>query len=145
VLNVDKLTYAGNLASLSSVALNSRYEFAMVDICNVSSISAIFRSYKPTVVMKLAAERHVDRSIDFPAEFLQKNVLGTYNMLENSRRYFKDLDDKNREKFRFHHISTDEVYGDLGPGDDLFLETSPYDPSSPYSASKASADHLVRA
>ncbi|MDA9839210.1 dTDP-glucose 4,6-dehydratase [Porticoccaceae bacterium] len=145
ILNVDKLTYAGNLDSLSSVALNPRYEFAMVDISDASSISEIFRSYKPTVVMNLAAESHVDRSIDSPAEFLQTNVLGTFNMLENSRRYFKDLDDKNREKFRFHHISTDEVYGDLGPGDDLFLETSPYDPSSPYSASKASADHLVRA
>ncbi len=145
VLNVDKLTYAGNLDSLSSVALNPRYEFAMVDISDSSSISEIFRSYKPAAVMNLAAESHVDRSIDSPAEFLQTNVLGTFNMLENSRRYFKDLDHKNREKFRFHHISTDEVYGDLGPGDDLFLETSPYDPSSPYSASKASADHLVRA
>ena len=145
VLNVDKLTYAGNLDSLSSVALNPRYEFAMVDISDSSSISEVFRSYKPTVVMNLAAESHVDRSIDSPAEFLQTNILGTFNMLENSRRYFKNLDDKSREKFRFHHVSTDEVYGDLGLGDDLFLETSPYDPSSPYSASKASADHLVRA
>jgi dTDP-glucose 4,6-dehydratase len=145
VLNVDKLTYAGNLDSLSSVALNPRYEFAMVDISDSSSISEIFRSYKPTVVMNLAAESHVDRSIDSPAEFLQTNIFGTFNMLENSRRYFMTLDDKNRKKFRFHHISTDEVYGDLGQGDDLFLETSPYDPSSPYSASKASADHLVRA
>ena len=145
VLNVDKLTYAGNLNSLSSVALNPRYEFAMVDISDSSSISEVFRSYKPTVVMNLAAESHVDRSIDSPAEFLQTNILGTFNMLENSRRYFKNLDDKSREKFRFHHVSTDEVYGDLGLGDDLFLETSPYDPSSPYSASKASADHLVRA
>jgi dTDP-glucose 4,6-dehydratase len=145
VLNVDKLTYAGNLDSLSSIALNPRYEFAMVDISDASSMSEIFCSYKPTVVMNLAAESHVDRSIDSPAEFLQTNVVGTFHMLENSRRYLQNLDDKNREKFRFHHISTDEVYGDLGPGDDLFLETSPYDPSSPYSASKASADHLVRA
>jgi dTDP-glucose 4,6-dehydratase len=145
VLNVDKLTYAGNLDSLSSVALNPRYEFAMVDISDSSSILEIFRSYKPTVVMNLAAESHVDRSIDSPGEFLQTNIFGTFNMLENSRRYFQNLDDKNREKFRFHQVSTDEVYGDLGPGDDLFSEECPYDPSSPYSASKASADHLVRA
>ena len=145
VLNVDKLTYAGNLDSLSGVVLNPRYEFAKVDISDASSISEIFRSYKPTVVMNLAAESHVDRSIDSPSEFLQTNVFGTFNMLENSRRYVQNLDNKNREKFIFHHISTDEVYGDLGLDGDPFSEGYPYDPSSPYSASKASADHLVKA
>ncbi len=145
ILNIDKLTYAGNLDSLSSILLNPRYEFVMADITDSTVISEIFQSYKPSVVMNLAAESHVDRSIDSPAEFLKTNIWGTFSMLENSRRYFNSLDDKSREEFRFHHISTDEVYGDLGLMGGLFLETSPYDPSSPYSASKASADHLVRA
>ena len=142
VLNLDKLTYAGNLESLSDIEGNSRYEFVQGDICDRTILDEIFSRFKPNVVMHLAAESHVDRSIDGPLDFVQTNIFGTFSILESSRSYWSSLDDKS--DFRFHHISTDEVYGSLG---DLgfFTELSSYDPSSPYSASKASSDHLVRA
>ena len=145
VMNVDKLTYAGNLESLTSVSNNPRYQFAQVDICDKAKIQHIFDEYQPDVIMNLAAETHVDRSIDSPDAFLQTNILGTYHLLEISRRYWQNLSDERQEKFRFHHISTDEVFGDLDNTNDFFTETTPYAPSSPYSASKASSDHLVRA
>lgn len=140
VLNVDKLTYAGNLESLKEVADSSRYSFFQADICDRSAMEKAFTDFKPDAVMHLAAESHVDRSIDGPAQFIQTNIFGTYNLLETARSYAKD-----RKDFRFHHISTDEVYGDLELDNSLFTEETPYDPSSPYSASKASSDHLVRA
>jgi dTDP-glucose 4,6-dehydratase len=142
VLNLDKLTYAGNLESLGSVSGNSRYQFVQGDVCDRSLVSKLFADFQPDVVMHLAAESHVDRSIDGPAEFIQTNIVGTSVMLECAREYWKALPANN--PFRFHHISTDEVYGSL---DDtgLFTEETGYDPSSPYSASKASSDHLVRA
>ena len=145
VLNVDNLTYAGNLNSVASVADNSRYVFKQADICNADAMVALFAEYQPDVVMHLAAESHVDRSIDGPAAFIETNIIGTYTLLEVARKYWKDLPDARKQTFRFHHISTDEVYGDLHGTDDLFTETTPYAPSSPYSASKASSDHLVRA
>ena len=145
VVNVDKLTYAGNLESLASIANNDRYLFERVDICNKVELARIFNAYKPDVVMHLAAESHVDRSIDSPDDFIQTNIVGTYNMLEVARAYWLDLADAKKTSFRFHHISTDEVYGDLESDDDLFTEDTPYAPSSPYSASKAASDHLVRA
>lgn len=145
VMNVDKLTYAGNLESLISVANNPRYQFAQVDICDKAKIQQVFNEFQPDVIMNLAAETHVDRSIDSPDAFLQTNILGTYHLLEISRRYWQNLSDERQEKFRFHHISTDEVFGDLDNTNDFFTETTPYAPSSPYSASKASSDHLVRA
>ena len=145
VVNVDKLTYAGNLESLASIANNDRYLFERVDICNKVELVRIFNAYKPDVVMHLAAESHVDRSIDSPDDFIQTNIVGTYNMLEVARAYWLDLADTKKASFRFHHISTDEVYGDLENDDDLFTEDTPYAPSSPYSASKAASDHLVRA
>ena len=145
VVNVDKLTYAGNLESLASIANNDRYLFERVDICNKVELVRIFNAYKPDVVMHLAAESHVDRSIDSPDDFIQTNIVGTYNMLEVARAYWLDLADTKKASFRFHHISTDEVYGDLESDDDLFTEDTPYAPSSPYSASKAASDHLVRA
>jgi dTDP-glucose 4,6-dehydratase len=145
VVNVDKLTYAGNLESLTSIANNDRYLFERVDICNKVELVRIFNAYKPDVVMHLAAESHVDRSIDSPDDFIQTNIVGTYNMLEVARAYWLDLADTKKASFRFHHISTDEVYGDLESDDDLFTEDTPYAPSSPYSASKAASDHLVRA
>ena len=145
VVNVDKLTYAGNLESLQSVAENERYLFEHVDICNKSELRRIFNEQKPDAVMHLAAESHVDRSIDSPDEFIQTNVVGTYCMLEAAREYWLNLDDDRKGLFRFHHISTDEVYGDLEGDDDLFTEKTSYNPSSPYSASKAASDHLVRA
>ena len=145
VVNLDKLTYAGNLESLTSVAANERYTFEHVDICNKGELKRIFTEHKPDAVMHLAAESHVDRSIDGPDEFIQTNIVGTYNMLEAARAYWSGLDQKQKDSFRFHHISTDEVYGDLEGVDDLFTEETPYDPSSPYSASKAASDHLVRA
>ncbi|MGH1487520.1 MAG: dTDP-glucose 4,6-dehydratase [Cellvibrionaceae bacterium] len=144
VVNVDKLTYAGNLESLSAIESSERYSFEQVDICDRNEVARIFKQYKPDAVMHLAAESHVDRSIDGPGEFITTNVVGTYNLLEETRTYFSGLDEKSQERFRFHHISTDEVYGDLGP-EGLFTETTSYEPSSPYSASKASSDHLVRA
>ncbi|WP_068808884.1 dTDP-glucose 4,6-dehydratase [Thauera phenolivorans] len=145
VANLDKLTYAGNLESLSSIADSSRYRFHQVDICNAGALDQVFAEFRPTAVMHLAAESHVDRSIDGPAEFIQTNMVGTYTLLEAARRYWNGLADDAKAAFRFHHISTDEVYGDLEGTDDLFTETTPYAPSSPYSASKASSDHLVRA
>ena len=145
VVNLDKLTYAGNLESLQDVAKNERYVFEQVDICNKNELKRVFSYYKPDAVMHLAAESHVDRSIDSPGEFIQTNIVGTYNMLEEARAYWMSLDQRNQKSFRFHHISTDEVYGDLEGMESLFCEDTPYDPSSPYSASKASSDHLVRA
>lgn len=145
VVNVDKLTYAGNLDSLVSVANNPRYAFYQTDICDASAISSILKSEQPDMIMHLAAESHVDRSIDGPATFIQTNIVGTYTLLEASRNYWYSLDEQRKAAFRFHHISTDEVFGDLHGTDDLFTETTPYAPSSPYSASKASSDHLVRA
>ena len=145
VLVLDKLTYAGNLESLSVVADNPRYSFEQVDICDRAALDRVFAEYQPDVVMHLAAESHVDRSIDGPAAFIETNVVGTYSMLEAARHYWQPLDAEKKQGFRFHHISTDEVYGDLHGTEDLFTETTPYSPSSPYSASKASSDHLVRA
>lgn len=144
-VNVDKLTYAGNLESLESVENNPRYAFEQVDICDAKTLARVFEQHKPDAVMHLAAESHVDRSIDGPAAFIETNIVGTYTLLEASRAYWNSLDDEKKAAFRFHHISTDEVYGDLEGTDDLFTETTPYAPSSPYSASKASSDHLVRA
>ena len=145
VANLDKLTYAGNLESLVSVSDSPRYHFYQVDICDGAALDAVFVEFKPTAVMHLAAESHVDRSIDAPADFIQTNIVGTYSLLEATRRYWSGLDDVQRAAFRFHHISTDEVYGDLEEANNPFTETTSYAPSSPYSASKASADHLVRA
>jgi dTDP-glucose 4,6-dehydratase len=145
VCNIDKLTYAGNAESLASVAHSSRYEFQQVDICDTAALHEIFARFQPNAVMHLAAESHVDRSIDSPSDFIQTNIVGTYSMLEASRRYWSTLAPEQKQGFRFHHISTDEVYGDLEGTDDLFTETTSYDPSSPYSASKAGSDHLVRA
>jgi dTDP-glucose 4,6-dehydratase len=145
VINIDKLTYAGNLESLTSISNNDRYFFEKVDICNSIDLKQIFSKYKPDVVMHLAAESHVDRSIDSPSDFIQTNIIGTYNMLETARAYWLDLPDIEKASFRFHHISTDEVYGDLDNNDLPFTENTPYAPSSPYSASKAASDHLVRA
>lgn len=145
VINVDKLTYAGNLESLKEIVNVDRYFFEKVDICDKCELNRIFNQYKPDVVMHLAAESHVDRSIDSPEAFIQTNIIGTFNILEVSRAYWLDLDKKSKKTFRFHHISTDEVYGDLADVDELFCEDTAYDPSSPYSASKAASDHLVRA
>ena len=145
VINLDKLTYAGNLHSVASVSDNPRYQFEQVDICNRSELERVFKQYQPDAVMHLAAESHVDRSIDGPAAFIETNIIGTYTLLEVARHYWHSLDAARKTAFRFHHISTDEVFGDLHGSDDLFTETTPYAPSSPYSASKASSDHLVRA
>lgn len=146
VVNVDKLTYAGNLASLKEESDNPRYHFEKVDITDAAGVAEVFRRYQPDVVMHLAAESHVDRSIDGPAEFINTNIVGTYTLLESARHYYqKRLKAEPTFSFCFHHISTDEVYGDLHGTDDLFTERTPYAPSSPYSASKASSDHLVRA
>ena len=142
---VDKLTYAGNLESLAPVSGSPRFRFEKVDICDRAELDRVFSDFRPTHVMHLAAESHVDRSIDGPGEFIQTNIVGTYTLLEAARKYFSSLDDAGREEFRFHHISTDEVYGDLEGPEDFFRETTAYAPSSPYSASKASSDHLVRA
>ncbi|EJE8558174.1 dTDP-glucose 4,6-dehydratase [Vibrio vulnificus] len=144
-VNLDKLTYAGNLESLSDVAESSRYVFEQVDICDRAELDRVFAQHKPDAVMHLAAESHVDRSIDGPAAFIETNIVGTYNLLEAARAYWLTLEESAKAHFRFHHISTDEVYGDLEGMDDLFTETTSYAPSSPYSASKASSDHLVRA
>jgi dTDP-glucose 4,6-dehydratase len=144
VLNVDKLTYAGNPHSLADLASDERYTFSQTDICDAPATAALFQSYQPDWVMHLAAESHVDRSIDGPGEFVQTNVVGTFNLLQGARAYFDQLTGDARARFRFLHVSTDEVYGSLGPTG-LFTETTPYDPHSPYSASKASSDHLARA
>ena len=145
VVNVDKLTYAGNLDSLPGIDGNENYIFEQVDICDVTEVQRLFGQHKPSAVMHLAAESHVDRSIDGPADFIATNIIGTFNLLEAARQYYLGLDSSTQQQFRFHHISTDEVYGDLEGEDDLFVETTPYAPSSPYSATKASSDHLVRA
>ena len=142
---VDKLTYAGNLENLAEVANSPRFRFEKVDICDKAELDRVFAFFAPTHVMHLAAESHVDRSIDGPGEFIQTNIVGTYTLLEAARKYFTTLDETGKAAFRFHHISTDEVYGDLNGPEDFFRETTPYAPSSPYSASKASSDHLVRA
>jgi dTDP-glucose 4,6-dehydratase len=151
VINLDKLTYAGNLESLKSVDSNDRYKFERIDICDRVALDRVFAQHKPDAVMHLAAESHVDRSITGPAEFIQTNIVGTYNLLEAAREYWNTLNNDAKKSFRFHHISTDEVYGDLPHPDEqegglpLFTEETSYAPSSPYSASKASSDHLVRA
>ena len=145
VVNIDKLTYAGNLESLTSVENDPRYTFEKVDICNTIEVSRVFNTHQPDLVMHLAAESHVDRSIDGPAEFIQTNIIGTYVLLEVAREYLLSLDTDKKNNFRFHHVSTDEVYGDLKIVDDPFTEETSYSPSSPYSATKASSDHLVRA
>ncbi|GAA0691703.1 dTDP-glucose 4,6-dehydratase [Marinobacterium maritimum] len=152
VVNVDKLTYAGNLENLREVDSSDRYAFEQVDICNRTELERVFAAHQPNAIMHLAAESHVDRSIDGPAAFIETNIVGTYTLLEVARSYWQGLDDTRKQAFRFHHISTDEVYGDLphpAEADDahqhLFTETTSYAPSSPYSASKASSDHLVRA
>jgi dTDP-glucose 4,6-dehydratase len=145
VVNVDVLTYAGNLESLPDADKSERYAFEQVDICDFGALEAVFQKHQPDAVMHLAAESHVDRSIDGPAAFIQTNLVGTFNMLEVARQYWKTLDEAKQSAFRFHHISTDEVYGDLEGTDDLFTEETSYEPSSPYSASKAGSDHLVRA
>lgn len=145
VLNLDKLTYAGNLSSLASVSSSNRYQFVQADICDFNKLKLIFNDFKPDAVMHLAAESHVDRSIDGPSEFIQTNIVGTYTLLEASRKYWQELEPTKKTAFRFHHISTDEVFGDLGHTNDLFTEETPYSPSSPYSASKAASDHLVQA
>ena len=145
VINLDCLTYAGNKDSLTNCEKNSRYSFESVDICASKEVQNIFEYYKPDIVMHLAAESHVDRSIEGPKEFINTNIIGTFNLLEQSRNYFEGLSELDKRKFRFHHISTDEVYGDLDGMKDLFNENTPYAPSSPYSASKAASDHLVRA
>lgn len=145
VLNIDKLTYAGNLESLAEIEDSANYSFKQIDICDATAIEQAFNEFQPNLIMHLAAESHVDRSIDGPAEFINTNIVGTYTLLEIARKYWQGLDDADRSSFRFHHISTDEVYGDLEGTTDLFTEKTPYAPSSPYSASKASSDHLVRA
>ena len=145
VINLDKLTYAGNLDSIASVADNERYAFVQADICDRAALDKIFTEHQPDAIMHLAAESHVDRSIDSAGEFIHTNIVGTFTLLEAARAYYQTLPSERKAQFRFHHISTDEVYGDLHGTDDLFTETTPYAPSSPYSASKASSDHLVRA
>lgn len=145
VVNVDKLTYAGNLESLAAVSDSERYRFEQVDICDQAALERVFAAHRPDAVMHLAAESHVDRSIEGPAAFVQTNIVGTYTLLEACRQYWQGLRGAARDAFRFHHVSTDEVFGDLKGPEGLFTESTPYAPSSPYSASKASSDHLVRA
>ncbi|MDP4536888.1 dTDP-glucose 4,6-dehydratase [Alkalimonas collagenimarina] len=145
VLNIDKLTYAGNLASLKEVEHHQRYQFVQADICDQATMLQLMQQFQPDLVMHLAAESHVDRSIDGPAAFIQTNIVGTYSLLEASRSYWLELEAAAKSQFRFHHVSTDEVFGDLAQTEALFTESTAYAPSSPYSASKASSDHLVRA
>lgn len=153
VVNIDKLTYAGCLESLTSVSERKNYKFEKADICDSDNLIQLFKRHQPDLVMHLAAESHVDRSIDKPGQFIQTNIVGVYSLLEAARQYYVALPDNRKENFRFHHVSTDEVYGDLPIADDnhdidnlpVFSESSPYHPHSPYSASKAAADHLVRA
>lgn len=151
VINVDKLTYAGNLESIKDVSDSERYQFFQLDICDGAGLSKVMNETQPDAIMHLAAESHVDRSITGPADFVQTNVVGTYILLEATRQYWNTLSDEKKQAFRFHHISTDEVYGDLPHPDEmsgelpLFTETTPYAPSSPYSSTKAASDHLVRA
>ena len=145
VVTIDALTYAGNLDSLESVKHNKNYSFELVDICDLKKLQLAFEKHKPDLIMHLAAESHVDRSITGPKDFIQTNIIGTFNLLQVSLDYYQNLSSVEKEKFRFHHVSTDEVYGDLHGTEDLFTEETSYAPSSPYSASKASSDHLVRA
>jgi dTDP-glucose 4,6-dehydratase len=145
IVNVDKLTYAGNLESLGEIDKNEPYEFIQADICDGAAMAEIFRAHQPDGVMHLAAESHVDRSIDGPADFIQTNLFGTYSLLEAARHYWNTLQEEKKSKFRFHHISTDEVYGSLELDGGLFHEETAYEPNSPYSATKAGSDHLVRA
>lgn len=143
---VDKLTYAGNMENLPyDVQRNPRYKFEKVDICDKENMERIFNEFQPNIIMHLAAESHVDRSIDGPAEFINTNIVGTFNLLEVTRKYYNNISPEDQRKFRFVHISTDEVFGDLGTLDGYFNERTAYDPHSPYSASKASSDHLVKA
>jgi dTDP-glucose 4,6-dehydratase len=144
IMNIDKLTYAGNLESLTAISHHSNYHFAAIDICDATALQQIIMEFQPDAIMHLAAESHVDRSIDGPAEFINTNIVGTYTLLETTRYYWQQLDGKTAENFRFHHVSTDEVYGSLG-ATGFFTETASYQPNSPYSASKAASDHLVRA
>ena len=145
VVNVDKLTYSGNLESLEGIENSKNYIFEKIDICDENELQGVFKKNQPDIVMHLAAESHVDRSIDGPSDFIQTNIVGTFNLLEQSKNYWQSLKGIKKESFRFLHVSTDEVYGDLGGTSDFFSEDTAYDPSSPYSASKASSDHLVRA
>jgi len=145
VVNVDKLTYAGNVDSIASVVNSKKYSFEKIDITDSQSLLKVLLNYQPTSIMHLAAESHVDRSIDGPSDFIETNIVGTFSLLEASRNYFSSLNEEGKNTFRFHHVSTDEVYGDLTGYVDLFTEQTPYSPSSPYSASKAASDHLVRA
>ena len=145
VVNVDVLTYAANVANVQSVAQSPDYAFAQIDICDLEALRAVFEIHNPDAVMHLAAESHVDRSIDGPGAFIHTNVIGTFNMLQAARAYWDGLSGTRKDNFRFHHVSTDEVYGDLALDDPAFSETTAYDPSSPYSASKAASDHIVRA
>lgn len=145
IVNIDKLTYSGNLQSLESIDFNDNYFFECLDICDDRELQRVFNDKKPDLVIHLAAESHVDRSIDGPKEFIQTNIFGTFNLLEKSRNYWMNLKGSKKESFRFLHVSTDEVYGDLAGHENYFREDTPYDPSSPYSASKASSDHIVRA
>ena len=145
IMVLDALTYSGNLESLKEIENSSRYNFVECNILDANKVKEIFNDFRPSKIMHLAAESHVDRSIDGPKQFIDTNIIGTFNLLEISKKYFNKLDPNKKSKFRFHHISTDEVYGDLISGDDLFTEDTPYAPSSPYSATKAASDHLVRA
>ena len=144
VINVDKLTYAANLRSLDSVSGSADYSFQQADICDSNALDSVFEKFRPTAVMHLAAESHVDRSIDGPGDFINSNIVGTYTLLEAARKYWQSLEQTKKSQFRFHHVSTDEVYGDLTDPSELFTEETAYAPSSPYAASKASSDHLVR-
>ena len=145
VLNVDKLTYAGNLSSLESIASDKNYRFAQIDICDSMAVKQAIEAFDPDAIMHLAAESHVDRSIDAPLDFVQTNVVGTIVLLQEALSHWRNLSADRKNKFRFLHVSTDEVFGDLETSGDFFSETTPYSPSSPYSASKASSDHFVRA
>lgn len=145
ILNLDSLSYAANLSNISEVSSSSDYNFVKGDICDSDIVGNIFSNYKPDAIMHLAAESHVDRSIEGPSEFIKTNILGTFNLLQEARTYYEGLKGNKKDLFRFHHVSTDEVYGDLSFSDPAFEETTAYDPSSPYSASKAGSDHLVRA
>ena len=145
VVNIDKLTYASNLDSLNSIESNKNYFFERIDICDESAVRNVFSNYQPDIIMHLAAESHVDRSIEGPADFINTNIMGTFNLLDIAKSYYEGLDNSKKKNFRFHHVSTDEVYGDLKDLNSYFLENTPYNPSSPYSASKAASDHLVRA
>jgi len=145
IINLDKLTYAGNLATLASLKEDDRHIFVHGDIADKALVTKLLSQYQPRAIVNFAAESHVDRSIRGPAEFIQTNILGTFNLLECAREYWNKLDEKEQKQFRFHHVSTDEVYGSLSLADPAFTETNPYEPNSPYSASKAASDHLVRA